>query len=49
MLEKPKGLSDKQIVDIQGKLDELANSLKGEVMIFELVSYVQVILHVYRF
>lgn len=42
MLENSKGLSDKQITEISIKLENLANSLVGEVMIFELVSYVQV-------
>lgn len=43
MLENTKGLSDKQLNEIQSKLEHLASSLKGEVMVFELVQYVQVI------
>ncbi|XP_065212792.1 eIF-2-alpha kinase GCN2 isoform X2 [Planococcus citri] len=44
MLEKPRGLSDRQVAEILTKLEELANSRVGEVMIFELVSYVQTVL-----
>lgn len=41
-IEKQKGLSDKQVAEIKKNLEELAASKVGEVMIYELVQYVQV-------
>lgn len=41
-IEKHKGLSDKQVAEIKKNLEELAVSKVGEVMVFELVQYVQV-------
>ncbi|XKL63292.1 hypothetical protein PGB90_005656 [Kerria lacca] len=44
MLEKSKGLSDKQLAEIQKNLEELASLKVGEVMIYELIQYVQSVL-----
>lgn len=41
-IEKHKGLSDKQVAEIKKNLEELAVSKVGEVIIYELVQYVQV-------
>jgi hypothetical protein len=41
-LEKSKGLSVQQVVQLQSELEYLAEELKGEVMIFELAQHVQV-------
>ena len=41
-LEKSKGLSDLQVVQLQSELESLAEVLKGEVMIFELAQHVEV-------
>ncbi|KAF4527599.1 hypothetical protein B566_EDAN015153 [Ephemera danica] len=40
-LEKSKGLSTQQVKKLSEELDELAEELKGEVMIFELAQHVQ--------
>lgn len=47
MLEKSKGLSDKQLAEIQKNLEELASLKVGEVMIYELIQYVQVCYKIY--
>lgn len=44
-LEESKGLSDIQIDQLTGELQTLANTLKGEVMIFELIEAIRSFLH----
>lgn len=48
VLEKSKGLSTQQLVCLQNNLEKLAESLKGEVMVFELATYVEKYLHQYN-
>lgn len=45
LLEKSRGLSNATLIQLQTDLENLAQDLKGEVMIFELAQFVQVFLH----
>ncbi|OWF52320.1 Eukaryotic translation initiation factor 2-alpha kinase 4 [Mizuhopecten yessoensis] len=44
-LENSKGLSNKELDELKGDVDKLANSLKGEVMLLELAQVIQQYLH----
>lgn len=45
LLERSKGLSLQQLTYLQNELENLADSLRGEVMVFELATHVEVSYH----